>query len=102
MIKRIALRGVVNTGVSIYTFAMTKLTPEACRGGRGILKWSIRGLAEVANVTPNTVQAFENGRPIRQSTAEKIVAAFAAHHVEITNGDGTGARLLTTHVEPNE
>lgn len=72
---------------------MTKLTPEACRAARAILKWSIRDLAEHAEIAKSTVNLLENGRPIRPSTAVKIIAAFASENVEITNGDGTGARL---------
>lgn len=73
---------------------MTKLTPEATRAARGILKWSMADLAKNAGVAISTVHLLEKGNPIRPSTAEKITAAFAAHNVEITNGDGTGARLL--------
>ena len=73
---------------------MIKLTPEACRAARAILKWSMRDLADSADVAFSTVNLLEKGNPIRPTTAEKIVAAFAAHSVEITNGDGTGARLL--------
>jgi DNA-binding XRE family transcriptional regulator len=72
---------------------MTKLTGAACRAGRAILKWSTRDLAKAAGVSPATVNLLEADRPYRAGTAEKIIAAFAAHSVEITNGDGTGARL---------
>lgn len=73
---------------------MTKLTPEACRAARAILKWSVRELGSNSDVAFTTINQFENGRPMRSSTAEKIIAAFANHNVEITNGDGTGARLV--------
>ncbi len=73
---------------------MTKLTPEACRAARAILKWTVRELADNAGTAFSTIHLLEKGNPIRPSTAEKILAAFAAHNVEITNGDGTGARLL--------
>ena len=73
---------------------MIKLTPEATRAARGILKWSMAELAENAGVAISTVLLLEKGNPIRPSTAEKIISAFAVHNVEITNGDGTGARLL--------
>jgi DNA-binding LacI/PurR family transcriptional regulator len=47
-----------------------------------------------AGVSPNTVSALENGATVREETAEKIRDAFARHQVEITNGTGTGARLV--------
>lgn len=72
---------------------MTKLTPESCRAARAILKWSVRDLGEESGVAFTTISQFENGRTMRASTAEKIIAAFALRSVEITNGDGTGARL---------
>lgn len=78
----------------IYIVFMTKLTPEACRAARAILKWSMIDLANSAKVAPSTINLLEKGNPIRPSTAEKIIAAFAANKVEITNGEGTGARLL--------
>jgi transcriptional regulator with XRE-family HTH domain len=71
-----------------------KLTPEACRAARALLQWSMRDLAESAGVRPMTVHALESGTPPRASTEAKLVAAFATHGVEITNGNGTGARLL--------
>jgi DNA-binding LacI/PurR family transcriptional regulator len=46
-----------------------------------------------AGVSPNTVTGLEGGSEVRPETEAKIVAAFDAHGVEITNGDGTGARL---------
>jgi hypothetical protein len=74
---------------------MAKLTPEACRAARGLLKWGVRDLGREADISFETVVSFEGGRPLRPATEEKIVAAFAAYGVEITNGDGTGARLLS-------
>jgi transcriptional regulator with XRE-family HTH domain len=72
---------------------MAKLTPEACRAGRAILKWSMRDLAAESGVAWTTINQLENGKPVRASTEERLAEAFAAHGVEITNGDGTGARL---------
>lgn len=70
------------------------LTPEACRAARALLKWTVRDLMREAGLSPNTVTSLEAGNPVRAETAEKIIAAFERHSVEITNGDGTGARLL--------
>lgn len=73
---------------------MAKLTGAACRAGRALLKWSMRDLVNASGVSLPTVLKLENDGTVSPETAEKIAAAFAAKGVEITNGDGTGARLL--------
>lgn len=73
---------------------MSKLTPEANRAARAILKWSVRDLAEHAGVAFSTVHRFEQTGSATNTTQQKIIQAFADNSVEITNGDGTGARLL--------
>jgi len=72
-----------------------KLTPQACRAARALLNWTTRDLQREAELSPNTLADVENGRPFTEATANKIKAAFTRHSVEITNGDGTGAKLLT-------
>lgn len=73
---------------------MANLTPEANRAARAILKWSVRELAAEAGVAFTTVHRFETTGIATDTTKAKLVAAYAARSVEITNGDGTGARLL--------
>lgn len=73
---------------------MANLTPEANRAARAILKWSVRELATEAGVAFTTVHRFETTGIATETTKAKLVAAYAARNVEITNGDGTGARLL--------
>jgi transcriptional regulator with XRE-family HTH domain len=72
---------------------MADLTPEANRAARAILRWSVRDLADRAGIAFSTVHRFETTGVATETTKEKIKAAYAAHNVEITNGDGTGARL---------
>jgi predicted transcriptional regulator len=72
---------------------MAKLTGAACRAGRALLKWSMRDLVEASGVSLPTVLKLENDGSVSEETAEKIRAAFERQAVEITNGDGTGARL---------
>ena len=72
---------------------MAKLTGPACRAGRGLLKWSKRELAEASGVSLPTILKLENDGQVSPDTADKISAAFEARGVEITNGNGTGARL---------
>lgn len=78
--------------MSISTIA--PLTGPACRAGRALLQWSTQDLAQAAGVSPTTVNAIEGGKPFRPGSARKIIEAFALNRVEITNGDGTGARLV--------
>ncbi len=71
------------------------LTPEAQRAGRGLLNWGVRELAAKAGVAWTTVSQFENGRPLRATTAAKIIAAFEAEGVELaSNAERTGAALV--------
>jgi len=69
------------------------LTPEANRAARGILKWSVRDLADAAGIAFTTVHRYEQTGVASETTKAKMIAAFAARNVEITNGEGTGARL---------
>jgi transcriptional regulator with XRE-family HTH domain len=71
------------------------LTPEAQRAARGLLSWGVRELAAAAGVAWTTVSQFENGRPMRESTASKIVAALQAEGVELVADKArTGAVLV--------
>ena len=73
---------------------MAKLTGAACRAGRALLKWSMRDLVAASGVSLPTVLKLENDGQVSEDTADKVRTAFERHGVEITNGDGTGARLL--------
>jgi transcriptional regulator with XRE-family HTH domain len=81
---------------------VAKLTPEANRAARGILQWSLRELADNAGVAFSTVHRFEKTGSCTDTVEEKIKTALALKGVEITNGNGTGARLLASgRVENN-
>lgn len=62
---------------------------------RAALNWSVRKLAEVAEVDPNTVSRFENGTDARGSTLIKLQKALEAAGVIFLdgNGEGPGVRL---------
>ena len=75
---------------------MAKLTGAASRAARGLLKWSMRDLVERSGVSLPTVLKLEGDGQVSEDTEAKLVGAFARHGVEITNGDGTGARLRKT------
>ena len=79
-----------------------KLTGAACRAGRALLKWSTRDLAREADASPATINLLEADRPYRAGTADKIVDAFNRHGVEITNGRGTGARMVFVEIRPHQ
>lgn len=70
-----------------------RLTGAACRAARALLKWSMRDLASQSGVSLPTILKLENDGQVTEDTADKIRAAFERHGVEITNGNGTGARL---------
>lgn len=71
------------------------VTPEACRAGRAILKWSMRDLAEHSGVAWTTINRIEAGAGARDATAAKIVAAFEARGVELVDAENrTGATVL--------
>ena len=70
-----------------------KLTPEACRAARALLGYSTQEFAELVRTSPTTINGLEAGKAIRASTEARIVDYLGALGVEITNGDGTGARI---------
>lgn len=78
---------------------MADLTPAANRAARGILKWSVRDVAENAGIAFSTVHRFEQTGIATETTKAKIVAAYTRHNVDITNGEGTGARLRKAAAE---
>ncbi len=63
------------------------------RMARAALKLSVRDLAALARVSPNTVTRIEAGQPANNSTIAAIRSALEAAGVEFTNGDQPGVRL---------
>lgn len=70
-----------------------KLTPEAMRAARALLNLTTHEIAPMLGVSPTTLNQMERGAAVRASTEAKILAALDGLGVEITNGNGTGARL---------
>lgn len=70
-----------------------KLTASASRAARALLEWSKRDLAAKSGVALGTIQRIETGGDFYATTGDKLIATFAAHGVEILNGDAPGARL---------
>lgn len=73
---------------------MAKLTGAACRAARALLRWTMRDLAAHSGVSLPTILKLENDGAVSADTEGRITAALNRHGVEITNGEGTGARLL--------
>lgn len=70
-----------------------KLTPQAMRAARALLGLTIQEIAPQIGVSPTTLNAVEKGEAVRASTEAKILGGLERLNIEITNGDGTGARL---------
>ena len=74
---------------------MKNLTPASMRAARGILKWSLRELADQAGVALTTGHQAEAGtREPHAATAAKLIAAFAAAGVEVLPPPADGARRI--------
>ena len=71
------------------------MTPEQLRMARAALKIGVRELAEMADVTPNTISRIENGGDAMASTLKKLRQALEARGVAFIpeNGGGPGVRL---------
>ncbi len=70
-----------------------KLTPQAMRAARALLGLTIQQIAPQLGVSPTTLNQVEKGGAVRPTTEAKVIEALDALGVEITNGNGTGARL---------
>ena len=48
------------------------MTPTQCRMARAALGWTIRSLADRANVAPSTINHFEKGRHVHENSIMSI------------------------------
>jgi transcriptional regulator with XRE-family HTH domain len=72
------------------------MTSAQVRAARGLLNWTVRDLADAAQVHRNTVTNIETGRyGGRQDSVASIRSALEAAGVEFLppNGGGPGVRL---------
>ena len=73
----------------------TMLTPEACRAGRAILRWTMQELARESGVAWTTVANMEAGKSVRSSTRMRIKVAFRKRGVDVlSDGERSGAVLV--------
>jgi transcriptional regulator with XRE-family HTH domain len=66
-----------------------------CKMARVALGLGVRELAELANVSPDTIARLERGEVLKDRTVAAIRAALEAAGVEFIpeNGSGAGVRL---------
>ena len=71
------------------------MTADQARMARAALKLSVRDVAALAKVSPNTVTRVESGLPVNNSTLAAIRTALEAAGVIFVeeNGEGPGVRL---------
>lgn len=72
-----------------------EMLPIQCRMARTALSLGVKELAELADVSTNTISRFEAGEELKPRTVTAIRAALEAAGVEFieANGGGPGVRL---------
>ena len=70
------------------------LTPEGCRAGRAILRWSAARLSAEAGVSANFIAKVEHGGPVPEESRRRILAAFRKAGVQVFSGPARGAQLF--------
>lgn len=72
-----------------------QVTPAQCKMARAGLGLSVRDLANLAQVSTNTVSRLEAGEELKPRTVEAIRTALETAGVEFIpeNGGGAGVRL---------
>ena len=74
----------------------TQMTNAQIRGARGLLNWTVRDLAEKANVHRNTITNIETGKyagdPETLSAIRSALEAAGIAFID-ANGGGPGVRL---------
>jgi transcriptional regulator with XRE-family HTH domain len=75
------------------------MLPVQSRLARTALGWNIDKLAEVAQVSTQTIKRLERGDELRRRTIAKIQGALEEAGIEFLpdNGGGVGIRIKTPH-----
>lgn len=76
------------------------MTPEQCKMARAGLGISVRELAELAQVSTNTISRLEAGEELKPRTVGAIQRALEVAGVIFVdeNGEGPGVRLRKVHL----
>jgi transcriptional regulator with XRE-family HTH domain len=69
------------------------VTSAQLRAGRSLLNWTVRELAERANVHRNTITRAETDATTHGHAVAQVVLTLEAAGVEFTNGDEPGVKL---------
>jgi transcriptional regulator with XRE-family HTH domain len=83
---------------------MANLLPVQSKMARSALNWSVKQLAEAAEVSTNTVVRLERGEELKQRTISHIRATFEAAGIVFIAGHyegngGPGVRLQSQGAE---
>jgi len=70
-----------------------KVTSAHVRAARGLLKWTVRDLAERSGVHRNTITKIEADQAKHEPTIAAVLRALEVAGVEFLNGDAPGVRL---------
>lgn len=62
------------------------MTPEQCRMARAGLSIAVREIAELADVSTNTITRLEKGEELKPRTLAAVKSAFEAKGAEFTSG----------------
>ena len=70
------------------------ITPEQCRGARGLLKWTQEDLAKRSEVSVISIRKFEGGKTSpRKSTLKVFRLTFENAGIEFIDDNGIGVKL---------
>lgn len=77
------------------------MLPVQCRMARTALSLGVKDLAELADVSTNTISRFEAGEELKPRTVAAIRTALESAGVEFIpeNGGGAGVRLRKARAE---
>jgi transcriptional regulator with XRE-family HTH domain len=70
---------------------MAILLPVQCKMARVALGWSVKDLAEAAQVSTNTVVRFERGEELKSRTLADLKAALEGAGVVLFDGEYSGS-----------
>lgn len=80
----------------------SEITPIQCKMARVALGWGVRELAEIAQVSTQTITRLEKGDRLKAITVQGIREVFEAAGIEFIpeNGGGQGVRFASRSEKP--